>query len=191
MKEIIEYIMVNYTWFLGGLIIILLAIIGYYAEKTNFGQPKTNKQKSENINVDNKLEGKLLSDLVNGEQPIQNESNNQILETQQNIGNVDQNLESLYEQQNDSVEEVKTESETKILEDQNLDKDNKFEDFDKEFNEVLPEKSLLDEELLNDIDNLTFDKPQKINVDVDQNFDDVELPKIKTFEPETNDVWKF
>ena len=38
MESILEYIMLNYTWFLGGSIVIILAIIGSYADKTNFGQ---------------------------------------------------------------------------------------------------------------------------------------------------------
>ena len=42
MSTIIEYIVSNYTWFLIGAIIILLAIIGSYADKTNFGQGKHN-----------------------------------------------------------------------------------------------------------------------------------------------------
>ena len=41
MQTILEYIMLNYTWILAGSIIILLAVIGYYADKTNFGQGKT------------------------------------------------------------------------------------------------------------------------------------------------------
>ena len=59
MTKILEYIVSNYTWFLFGAIIILLAIIGSYADKTNFGQGKTNndlsdKKDKENILLENK-----------------------------------------------------------------------------------------------------------------------------------------
>ena len=45
MKQVLEYIMQNYTLFLGGIVLILLAIIGYYADKTNFGQGKSLEKK--------------------------------------------------------------------------------------------------------------------------------------------------
>lgn len=48
MAEVIGYIVSNYTWFLVGAIIILLAIIGSYADKTNFGQGKNRNSDSEN-----------------------------------------------------------------------------------------------------------------------------------------------
>lgn len=202
MKEIIEYIMNNYTWFLGGLIIILLAIIGRYADKTNFGQPKIKKQE-ENLNPVNSLDGKLLSDLTNKENINQNESKvqnaepqqkletiGQNIEPQQKLENLDQNFESLYDQQSENEGTSIVKEETQVIKEESLSED-KFEDFDKEFNEILPEKSLLDEELLDDIENIKIDKPQKMDIDVDLNLEDVELPKIKTFEPESNDVWKF
>lgn len=50
MTQVLEYITQNYTLFLFGAIVILLAVIGYYAEKTNFGQGKTEKTKSEENN---------------------------------------------------------------------------------------------------------------------------------------------
>lgn len=40
MINVLEYIEQNYTLFLGAGILILLAVIGYYADKTNFGQGK-------------------------------------------------------------------------------------------------------------------------------------------------------
>ena len=50
MIQVLEYIIQNYTLFLVGAIIILLAIIGYYADKTNFGQnsKSTNEEKKQN-----------------------------------------------------------------------------------------------------------------------------------------------
>ena len=45
MLQVIEYILNNYTWFLVGIVLVLLAIVGYYADKTNFGQNKKNTSK--------------------------------------------------------------------------------------------------------------------------------------------------
>lgn len=55
MLEILEYITQNYAWFLGGAVLILLAIIGYYADKTNFGQGKDNNDsnKPELLDINN------------------------------------------------------------------------------------------------------------------------------------------
>ena len=36
----IEYIVGHYAWFLGAILLILFAVLGYYADKTNFGQKK-------------------------------------------------------------------------------------------------------------------------------------------------------
>ena len=57
MTEILEFLESNYVWLLGGMIVILLAIIGYFADKTNFGQgkreekvePKTDEQVDNNL----------------------------------------------------------------------------------------------------------------------------------------------
>ena len=57
MTQVLEYITQNYTLFLFGAIVILLAVIGYYAEKTNFGQGKTEKTKSEE-NKNNQMSSK-------------------------------------------------------------------------------------------------------------------------------------
>ena len=45
--QILEYILANYTWFLIGIVLILLAIIGYHADKTNFGQGKKENSKED------------------------------------------------------------------------------------------------------------------------------------------------
>jgi predicted negative regulator of RcsB-dependent stress response len=52
MNQILDYIVQNSAWFIGGVILIVLAVIGYYADKTNFGQGKNaspEKQKTLDI----------------------------------------------------------------------------------------------------------------------------------------------
>lgn len=59
MTQVLEYIMQYYTWFLGGAILILLAIIGYYADKTNFGQGKNPKNDENNKDVNSTLKEEI------------------------------------------------------------------------------------------------------------------------------------
>lgn len=56
MGQVLEYITQNYTLFLAVAILILLAVIGYYADKTNFGQGKNsnNKEKDSSDELKNR-----------------------------------------------------------------------------------------------------------------------------------------
>ena len=102
MKQVIEYVVQNYAWFLGGIILILLAIVGYYADKTNFGQGKSDKSKKDNLEND---ELSNLADSVEGNlegiyEPLEDNSqlkelNEQVIQT----GNIVTNLEN----QNDTT----------------------------------------------------------------------------------------
>ncbi len=77
MTEIIEYITSNYTWFLGGAIIIVLAIIGYYADKTNFGQGKSKLKNEQNNKKQDKFElDKIAND---NSKEIEDEDNQEII----------------------------------------------------------------------------------------------------------------
>ena len=79
-----EFIINNYLWFLSGALIILMIIIGYYAEKTNFGKIKFDEQKDDiekvdiddlpvimptNVDVPINEPNDVISDVF-GEQPI-------------------------------------------------------------------------------------------------------------------------
>lgn len=66
MDEVLEYISLNYIWFLIGAIIIVLAIIGHYAEKSNFGQGKNkNNPLPKEKDKEPELEQENLKDLIN------------------------------------------------------------------------------------------------------------------------------
>ena len=202
MEAVVDYIMSNYTWFLGGLIIILLAVIGYYADKTKFGQGSSTKQDSDDlINFNSDLENKKINDLVKNvdlNQPEvieekQNFDENKTEESQlieENLTEIEQNPQEDF---CDSEEQPKEET---INLDENsvevLDPfDNQFDDFDKEFNELLPEKSIVDENMLDDIDDISFDKTQKLTFDNEIDLSELDLPKIKSFELDDKDIWKF
>lgn len=85
MTEIIEYVTQNYIWFLGGMIVILLAIIGSYADKTNFGQKKikSKKEKDENLNLETENQEGNLDDALFGTFPEEN--NNSLEQGNQNL----------------------------------------------------------------------------------------------------------
>ena len=171
METVLEYILLNYTWFLVGAIIILLAIIGYYAEKTNFGQGETEeKNNNDNLNIQDSV---LEEGITNKIQ--QNNSINEINpETKKEV-----------------VEQVTTDA--PIVNDNSRDEvfEKNFENFDKEFNEILPQKEIIDDELLDEIESLSLDKTQKIDLRDIPDLDDVELPKIKNLKSENEDIWKF
>lgn len=174
MEAFLEYIMLNYTWFLGGAIIILLAIIGYYADETNFGQGKQNIQKGTTQKNDESVNKLDKYDQI-----------------QENIEKIDTNEKKEQEplQEKQIIENIESEQPIILNESKNI--ESEFEKFEKEFNEILPEKETIDNDLLEEIDNLSFDKTQKIDVSDILDLDDVELPEIKTMEAEEQDIWKF
>ena len=172
MNDILEYILTNYTWFLGAAIIILLAIIGSYADKTNFGQGKQETTKEHDEDV---LPQKGINDFVGGK-------NEQVLNNEEIETKNAPELSSVNENNSNNV----TSNEIKG--------NNFVETFDKlneEVEEVLPEKELVDGDLLDEIDSLSLDKTQKIKLDDIPDLDDVELPKIKDLKSSDEDVWKF
>ena len=177
MQKLVEFIILNYTWIIAGSIIILLAVIGYYADKTNFGQGK-NKDQEPNEN-DINLEQVELVEQTNDEQVVESpaELTNPVVE------------EAVVEEV--VIEPIVTEGHPDYQKNNSsVDLDEKFEKFDKEFNEIVPEKEVIDDELLDEIDSLSLDKTQKLNLTDIPDLDDVELPKIKNITKEEN-IWKF
>ncbi len=195
MAKVLEYIMSNYIWFLGGAIIILLAIIGSYADKTNFGQgDKKEKKKPEilkdfnekNIEEDNTMVSKDIKDINND---AKSELNKSIVD-ESNEQN--QNVEPTKE---DPVKaKVNKDNSNKELDEADKSEDvfeNNFDKFNEEFNAILPKKEIISEELLDDIDNLSIESETKINSNDIPELSDVELPEIKELKSEDEDIWKF
>lgn len=192
MEAIIEYIMSNYTWFLGGAIIILLAIIGSYADKTNFGQGKNKiQEKDDKLNLQENNNFKTLQEAIDGTDENQIEEN--ITDQQENKEMLSQesDLNLQNEPEVESAEMVSEEDQSFGENSEQTTFDSSFEEFDKKFNEILPKKEIIDDELLDEIENLSLDKTQKIDLNDIPELEDMELPKIKNLEPETEDIWKF
>lgn len=171
MKTFLEYIMLNYTWFLGGAIIILLAIIGSYADKTNFGQGKSKEDDSEKLR-ELELEKLKLQQQLEQAQRVQEET--PVVENQ-----VKDKTEEVIVQQ-PKKEEPTLES-----------YEEKYAKFDKAFDALLPKKGFDDGDLLDEIESISLDKTQKIDITEIPDLDDVDLPKIKSLDPVDEDIWKF
>ena len=63
MSQIIEYIVQHYIWIIICIVLILLAIIGYYADKTNFGQGKKEKNKKNDLLEDGFQKDEIGNDI--------------------------------------------------------------------------------------------------------------------------------
>ena len=281
MTEFLNFINSNYLWLLGGAIITLLAIIGYYADKTNFGQGKrietideTKDEKpvyenktlvdliqnnsevkgdfEENESLDNTIESNSdvkLDDIV-GKEVEDTKENKEVPNTLESLDNKEyklsseqqgnlnlkesseenmyesledkvyepspnvikgsdnveipkyneelsknddaiENAESLFEQEPEKEDtnisnklEDNTESESKI--------DKEFDELDEAFSEVVPEEKIINDELLDDIDDMSLDEDLDYKISNIPDLDDVELPKISSFRKNNDeDIWKF
>lgn len=179
MSEIIEFILANYTWLLGVAIIILLAIIGSYADKTNFGQGKQ-------IEQDNKNEEIIQQD---SEEVLDTDSNVNVIEEEENTKETEKDLETVSDEKDNY--DAKDISLNNNEEEKQKEFDRNFEEFNEEFEEFLPEKEVIDGDLLDEIEGLSLDKTQKIKLSDIPDLDDVELPKIKNLKSIDDDIWKF
>ena len=218
MTQVLVFISENYIWFIVGIVLILLAVIGYYAEKTNFGQTKNKKDNilEENLNIKNMKLNDVINDnaninnlntQINQEQLPSNLENEQIdvIDSELQDYLIPENLTSLNNDLTDSSNTLNqepdslTENSGDVLNVQQVDTDNKnsllveenFNKFSEEFNLILPEKEIINNDLLSDIEDLELGQTQKIDIVSVPDLDDIELPKIKTLVEEEQDIWKF
>ncbi|MBQ2947115.1 MAG: hypothetical protein IJE04_04625 [Bacilli bacterium] len=188
MKTFLEYIMLNYTWFLGGAIIILLAIIGSYADKTNFGQGKTKEDESEKIR-ELQIEKLKLQQQLEQAQRIKDESN--AVQGNQAVSKVDNQVEAVKDGVLDMQQPSKIRKTIKKEEPTLESYEEKYAKFDKAFDVLLPKKGFDDGDLLDEIESISLDRTQKIDITEIPDLDDVDLPKIKSLDPIDEDIWKF
>lgn len=85
-----DFIIENYVWFIVAFVVIVMAIIGYFADKTDFGRKIEKKEKKQNNKKNEKIkvEAKGINELT---QNIA-ESNKDVASTNQdeNVVNIDQ-----------------------------------------------------------------------------------------------------
>lgn len=242
MTSIIEYITQNYFLILFFVVLILLAVIGYFAEKANDKQREKNKEEISNQSDDEldqrNIEGMIFDShtgkLVKAEEIEKNKENETLIEQTQisnpneenpnvqqekitdinidssQVSNIEEeqispsevgfdsrfdtfndNEENIVQMNSEDLEQMEPKSESSIKE---VQKSDDFianvNDFDLEFDSLLPKKEIIDTDLLNDIDNLELDKTQKIDLSGIPDLDNIDLPKIKQM-PEDDDIWKF
>ena len=191
METFLEYIQANYTWFILGLIIILLAIIGSYADKTNFGQGKQDDDTEDDFK-DLNIENKRINDLVSDVNKNNKTEKKEVEKTSKHKNSKKEESVEKTNVEKNNKEETKEDKKSEKTE-KNLDDsfEEQFKNFDDEFNSIIPKKDLLNEELLDDIDNLSLDKTQKFKFTDIPDLDDVDLPEIKKINQKQEDIWKF
>ena len=217
MSSVIDFLISNYQIIIIAVIVILLAIIGGYADRTNFGQPKNNTQngvengKTQLSTLISDLGNKRINDqisnssdsdksvsvnkekeTVSSEQNVGQSNVSEISKDNSNVGNI--NVENSSIENGNVSKSIEVSGEEK--EENTSSKHNNYKtfesDFDKfneEFDAILPKKDIIDNSLLNDINNLTLDKTQKIDLSI-PDLDDVELPKIRGVETDEKEIWK-
>lgn len=198
MAKVLEFIVLNYPWFLGGMIIIILAIIGSYADKTNFGQGEKNQNSSNNNEDKIDLKNKRMNDFIQAKNTNSNDANDSIdnnhtniidYDGQSNLGstvsiNDSNNNEIVFDIPKPELENAETNEKQRSFEES-------YDKLEQQFNTVLPKKELIDDDLLEDIENLSLDKTQKFDPNQIPDLDDVELPDINHLGIEDKDIWKF
>ena len=162
---IVDFIMSHYIAILIVVIIIIFALIGRYVEKIGFFEQAPDKK---NANKNVALEDKPVPPTEKVEEP------------------------------KEEIKVTPVQEETKDVSIEDIDKalfapiegNNEYDELNKQVKDLLPRKDVIDDDLLNDINNLSLDKTQKYNFGDIPDLDDVDLPEIKKTDEE-EDIWKF
>lgn len=190
MDSIFYFITSNYLLIIAIAVIIFMAIVGYYAEKTNFGQNKYNSQKK-HISIDNE-QVKDIQKIVDDNNAVIASIDNSIKVQNSPLSNKEEVSEILVNNEDTNLDERKENIENE--------KNEELEDLDLAFERAFQDQiSIADVDVLDDdIDNMKVDplfssdnlNVSSINVDANSN---IELPEIKKLESEDpkEDVWKF
>lgn len=188
MDSVFYFITSNYLIIIIIVLAILMAIVGYYAEKTNFGKNKYNTSNDIN-NIDKKniqeLANKKWSDSFDNKSLLKND-----LQVEDKENSIEIKNENIVKKDSSNLSTKKENVESK--------ENDELEDLDIAF-----EKAFQDQISISDVDNLDDDidnmkveplfssdglSSNIINIDSNSN---IELPKIKKIdtEEEKKDVW--
>ena len=195
MTDIVSIITDNLVWILVGIVVILLAIIGRYADQTNFGEGKKiikikkksskrdiidklaieqeepEKDSTKEMNTDNSSEKKEEVDII--EEMKKN--------TRDNF-NPDADTTSVLDQ-NIQTEEIK-EQKKKESEEMSSDEFLKTDDLDI----LLPKKNVVTGDFLQEVEDINLDFKKKDLLSDIPDLDDVDLPSIRKKKNKT-DIW--
>ena len=213
MEVIYDFIVTNYIWILVAIVLIILAIIGSFIDKSFFGE----KGKKDNDDVKN---GKTNSDIVPNttesapenklDNVLGNEKKNVVGELPQESDNKQQVVDNIQKEEvantntannntiNTSVVNINNTANTNTANNDNgsvnlmKNIEEKLSSLDNELKSSLPEKNLIDSDILDDIDELNIDetKQSKDNLFEKVKVDDIELPTIKSMKETDKDIWK-
>ena len=217
MLDLFKYILANYTWLLIATILTLLAIIGYFAEKTNFGQGKQDdnldKENKEDKTITQKIEDEENKQMLssNIQQPNNLENNNV------NNNSINNNVSTLNAQPTQPIANPNLSTLQNVEVKQNVENTNKVNG-NNTLNTVVPNINTLDPNVNKEVNNSTvvvsenassilndkqFDKfekefdsvlPKKKVIDSDllEDIDELSLDKTQKFKlteiPDLDDV---
>ena len=226
MTSVIEYISANYINLLIIVVLVFLAVIGYFAEKASNKQKNKNKEENKIEDNDNSISERSIDGLIfdsktgklvkREEKSVDNAQmqindltpNSEVNGLAVNKDDIEQtsqinNVDDLEQNNNQVIDLQISNDESNTLsndfgqineQDNNTETNNlkldDFNQFDLEFDSLLPKKEIIETDLLSDIDSLELDKTQKIDLSDIPDLDNIDLPKIKQLKEE-DDVWKF
>ena len=193
MTDIVSIITDNLVWILVGIVVILLAIIGRYADQTNFGEGKKIikvKKKSSKRDIIDKLaveekEEEPKEELKKEEKPVEKAEVDIIEEMKNNTRdnfNPDADTTSVLDQ-NIQTEELK-EQKKKESEEMSSDEFLKTDDLDI----LLPKKNVVTGDFLQEVEDINLDFKKKDLLSDIPDLDDVDLPSIRKKKGKT-DIW--
>ena len=193
-NEIMNFINEHYLKLVIGLVLVLMAIIGYYAEKTNFGNKLKKENKKENkVDIDNIG----LNDFVESNSDITSiNQTNEIVQDSGNLPsqeNINENNINGYNE-NFQSKETLTEEQTLMKNNVVLDDVNVETNLDDEFKKVFPTEESMDYDLMVDINNMHIEPLESVDISNNNAYaklsSNIDLPEINDFES-SGDVWKF
>ncbi|MDO4963161.1 MAG: hypothetical protein Q4E75_03595 [bacterium] len=225
MDDILNFLATNYVLIIICAIVILLAVIGYFADETNFGQPKESKSNYDDKKDENKNDlypkpdenSNLLNYQNNLNDHNSNLTNNQIISQKNDksdknvelnndlINDINNNLKANTElinnmnnnlnANNKLINNINNNLNDKLINNSDYSKEdisntNNYENLDKQLDELLPRKGIVETDILDSIDDMSLEKTQKFNFDSLGDLGNIELPSIKNLKKYDEDIWK-
>ena len=194
MTDITSFVTDNLVWILVGIVVILLAIIGRYADKTNFGEGKKIvkvKKKKGKRDIIEELEVQSKEEPIQEQKDVK-EENDIIVEMQNNTRdnfNPDANEEQKETEElklDENVVESEEIKEEKKKESEEMSSDEFMKSDDLDI--LLPKKDIVTGDFLQEVEDMNLDFKKKDLFSDIPDLDDVDLPTIKKKKTKT-DIW--
>ena len=131
-----EFIIENYVWFIVGGIVILMAVVGYIADVTDFGRNRVERQpkeKVEKIKPEKVKKEKIKKEKVKKEKHKKNKNSEEIPTEQEIIEPINEDVEN---QSTEMMEEIPAENTNEVLVEQDITTLNDVNEMPEESTEV-------------------------------------------------------